>query len=94
LLERLEKFDVKVYCTDRWESYAELIPPEKLVQTKAETPAIERNNGQQRHWFARFRRRTCVVSRSVEMVDVTMALFAKFHSKRGKRDLWNLRIIS
>jgi len=43
-----------------------------------------------RHWFARFRRRTCVVSKSIEMVDLTVALFAKFHSKFGKRLLFSL----
>ena len=33
--------------------------------------AIERVNSRLRHWFARFRRRTCVVSRALEMVDAT-----------------------
>ena len=79
-----------VYFTDRYQGYAELIPPGQLVQTKAETHGVERNNAGQRHWFARFRRRTCVVSRSVEMVDLTTALFAWFHSKMGKRRLFNL----
>ena len=64
--------------SDRWEAYSELIPPEMLIQTKAETHGIERNNFRQRHWFARFRRRTYVVSRSLLMVDLTMALYAKF----------------
>ena len=90
LLERLEKFNVKVYYSDGWDGYAELIPPDRLTQTKAQTHGIERNNSQMRHWFARFRRRTCVVSRSLEMVDLTVALFAKFHSKLGKRSLFSL----
>jgi IS1 family transposase len=30
-------------------------------------------------WFARFQRKSIVVSRSLEMVELTMALFAKFH---------------
>ena len=34
--------------------------------------------------FARFRRRTCVVSKSVEMVKVTMALFAFYHCNGGR----------
>jgi len=50
-----------------------------LFQGKAGTVAIERNNCRQRHWFARFRRKTIVVSRSLRMVELTMALFAKFH---------------
>jgi len=33
--------------------------------------AIERVNSRLRHWFARFRRRTCVVSKALEMVDAT-----------------------
>ena len=41
------------------------------------------DNARQRHWFARFRRRTCVVSRSVEMVEATMALFAFYHCNGG-----------
>jgi IS1 family transposase len=69
---------VRVYFADLWEAYAELIPQELLVQTKAETHGVERDNFRQRHWFARFRRKTCVVSRSQQMVDLTMALYAKF----------------
>ena len=41
--------------------------------------AIERVNSRLRHWFARFRRRTCVVSKALEMVDATIALFAAYH---------------
>lgn len=40
-----------MYFTDHYDGYAELIPPEQLVQTKAETHGIESNNSQQRHWF-------------------------------------------
>ena len=90
LLERLERFDVKVYFSDKWDGYAKLIPSNRLVQSKAQTHGIERNNGQMRHWFARFRRRTCVVSKSIEMVDLTIALFARFHSFLGKRNLFSL----
>jgi len=32
----------------------------------------------QRYWFVRFRRMMCVVSRSSQMVDLTMSLYAKF----------------
>jgi insertion element IS1 protein InsB len=45
--------------------------------------AIESNNARQRHWFARFRRRTCVVSRSAAMVDATMALYAHYRCNGG-----------
>ena len=94
LLERLEQFDVKIYFSDGWDGYAELISPDRLIQTKSQTMGIERNNSQMRHWFARFRRRTCVVSKSIEMVDLTVALFAKFHSYLGKRRLFSLFSLS
>ena len=80
LWERLKKWDVHVYCTDNWESYAQVIPKEKLIQSKSETDCIERNNCQQRHWFARFHRKTIAFSRSPEMVDLTIGLFSKFHT--------------
>jgi insertion element IS1 protein InsB len=67
-----------VFCADNWEVYAELIPREVLVQTKAETYGVERNNILQRHWFGRFRRKICIVSRCKRMVDLTMSLFARF----------------
>ena len=90
LLERLEEFNVKIYFTDKWVSYAELIPPDRLKQTKALTFNIERNNMQQRHWFARFRRRTCVVSRAKYMVEATMSLFCSFHNDKNKIALFDL----
>ena len=31
-----------------------------------------------RHWFGRFKRKSIIVSKSSEMVDLTIALFAKF----------------
>lgn len=67
-----------IYYSDNWEAYKEVISNDKLKQTKAQTYTIESNNARQRHWFARFRRRTCVVSQSIKMVDLTMMLFAKF----------------
>jgi len=69
---------VKVYFSDHWEAYAELIPKELLVQAKAGTHGVERDIFRQRHWFARFRRKICVVSRSQQMVDLTVSLYAKF----------------
>ena len=79
LLERLLAWNARFYFADGYQVYAQLIPPEFLIQDKAETHLIESNNAPQRHWFARFRRRTCVVSRCIRMVDLTVMLYAKFH---------------
>ena len=63
---------------DHYESYKEFFPAENLTQSKHYTPPIERNNGRQRHWLAAFRRRSIVVTRSIENLEKTMALFARF----------------
>ncbi len=39
---------------------------------------IERNNCRMRHWFGRFKRKSIIVSKSLEMVNITIALFARF----------------
>ena len=78
LVGRLEKWNVSLYYTDDYQVYASVLPREKLVQTKAETHAIERNNCRMRHWFGRFKRKSIIVSKSVEMVNLTVALFARF----------------
>lgn len=77
-VDRLAQWDVKLYCTDKWAPYAVVIPQDKLVQSKATTHDIERNHCRQRHWFGRFKRRSIIISKSKEMVELTMALFAKF----------------
>lgn len=99
LLERLSKWQVTVYCTDEWKAYGQLLeehPDAFHVSSKSETVGIERNNSDNRHWFARFHRRTKVVSKSAYMVDITMALFAKFRVN-GSIDLlrdWRLSLLS
>ena len=78
LIGCLENWQVKVYYTDDWQVYSAVIPQEKLVQTKTETHGIERNNCRMRHWFGRFKRKSIIVSKSLEMVNLTVALFARF----------------
>jgi insertion element IS1 protein InsB len=78
MLERLKRWRVRLYCADGWAAYAELIPQGRLFVGKEETHGIERDHSRQRHWLARFRRRTCVVSRAARMVEASIALFARF----------------
>jgi insertion element IS1 protein InsB len=90
LVDRLAQWDVKVYCTDKWATYASVIPQDKLVQRKATTHDIERNHCRQRHWFGRFKRKSIIVSKSKEMVDLTVALFAKFWVNGNQDELLSL----
>jgi insertion element IS1 protein InsB len=78
LVDRLAPGDVKLYGTDQWVTYASVIPQDTRVQSHATTHAIERHHGRQRHGFRRFKRKSMIVSNSQEMVNLTMALFAKF----------------
>jgi insertion element IS1 protein InsB len=76
--DRLAQGEVRLYCTDQWATYASVLPQAKRVQSKATTYDIERKHCRQRHWFGRFKRKSIIVSKSTEMVDLTMALFATF----------------
>ncbi len=90
LMTRLAALDVKVYYTDKWHVYETILPASKHVQTKAETHRIERNNGFMRHWFGRFKRKSIIVSKSVEMVNLTIALFARFRANGNVYDILNI----
>ena len=78
LMGRLERWNVKVYYADDWQVYASVLPREKWVQTKAETQGIERNKCQMQHGVRRFKRKSIIVSKSVEMVNITITLFPRF----------------
>jgi insertion element IS1 protein InsB len=78
-------------CTDKWATYASVIPQDKLVQSKTTTHAIERHHCRQRHWFGRFKRKSIIISKSKEMGELTMALFAKFWVNGNQDELLSLR---
>jgi len=67
LIHRLRAWDARLYCADAYDVYTDLIPVGRLYQGKDHTHGVERTNAQQRHWLARFRRRTCVVSKAVRL---------------------------
>ena len=87
LAERLTPWATELHCTDNWASCPEVMDEEKLLQSKSQTFYLEQNNGRQRHWYARFRRKSIVVSKTLEMVDLTMALFAACHVNRCIKNL-------
>ena len=90
LINRLAAWKARIYCADAYQVYAQLIPVGRLYQGKDQTWGIERTNSQQRHWLARFRRRTCVVSKAKRMVEASMALFARFCVNGSIDDLFAL----
>jgi insertion element IS1 protein InsB len=77
----LDKIGVegKTFITDDWDGYHRLIPEGQLFTGKDLTVPIERDNSNIRHFLARFRRRTKVVSKSQEMVDLSLRLYHHLH---------------
>lgn len=75
LWEQVKRPDCQ-YFTDDYDAYLHHIPPEQHVVGKRGTQRIESNNANTRHRLARFVRRTRVVSRSVEMIDLSLRLWA------------------
>ncbi len=87
LLERLKRWRTRLYGGDDYAVYGVLLPVGQVYTGKDETHGIERDNARQRPWLARFRRRSIVVSRAQRMVDVSIALFARFAGNNRISDL-------
>lgn len=77
LWEAIKRYDC-LYYTDDWPVYSEIIPENQHIVGKQHTFLIESNNSNTRHRVARMTRKTKVVSRSKESVDLTMRLWAYF----------------
>jgi insertion element IS1 protein InsB len=54
---------VRLFCSDNYVVYPLVLAAGGHYQGKGETVALERNNGQQRHWTPALRRCSIVVSR-------------------------------
>ncbi len=91
LIARLERWRTRLYCADDYAVYDVLLPVGQLYAGKDETHGIERDNARQRHWLARFRRRSIVVSKAARMVDVSIALFARFAGNDRIGDLLSMQ---
>ena len=91
LIKRLTRWRARLSCADDYAAYDVLLPVGQLHTGKAETHGIERDNARQRHWLARFRRRSIVVSKAKRMVDVSIALFAHFAGTNRIADLLSMR---
>ena len=90
LIARLQRWRTRLYCTDAYAVYEGLLPLGQHYSGKDETHGIERDNARQRHWLARFRRRSIVVSKAKRMVDVSLALFARFAGNSRISDLLSM----
>src|SRR3954466_8435549 len=71
------------FVTDDRDGYHRRIPPEQVFTGKDLTVSIERDNSDIRHFLARFRRRTKVVSKWPRMVDLSLRLYHHYHDRGG-----------
>jgi len=76
IVESLSQRGVIFYHTDGYNAYQRVIQPNRLYQGKDQTHLIESNNARMRHYFARFKRKTCVVSRKIERVIQAIRIFS------------------
>ena len=65
-----------IFYSDDWSTFQKVFTDnnEKDFIGKQYTPPIERHNSNTRHYLGRFHRRTKIVSRSMEMVDISIKL--------------------
>ena len=63
------------FYTDDWEAFAKVLPPERHIVGKAYTIDIEHDNSNTRHHLGRFTRRTKIVSKKDEMIDISLRLW-------------------
>ena len=74
--------NIGIFCSDHWKSYNEMVPPEKLLQTKAETYTVEGYNSRIRHYLARFKRRGKCYSKARHMIENSLnLLFLKLNNE-------------
>jgi len=64
-----------IYYTDNWDAFADVLPEERHIIGKTGTVTIERDNSNTRHNLGRFTRKTKVVSKSDQMVNLTIRLW-------------------
>ena len=70
----------RTFVTDDWDACHRLIPEKQLYTGKDLTFPIEQDNSNVRHYLARFRRRTKVVSKCPKMVDLSLRLYHHLHN--------------
>jgi insertion element IS1 protein InsB len=74
LWDKIKGLTVRYFASDHWKSYEEFIPPDKHLQTKAETFTVEGYNSRIRHYLARFHRKTKCYSKADYMIIYSLNL--------------------
>jgi len=75
LYDKLKHLKNCIFYTDKWDAFAKVLPPKQHKIGKKYTIGIEQDNSNTRHNLGRFTRRTKVVSKSDEMVEISLRLW-------------------
>ena len=75
LLDRVKRFNFRLFCTDNWGAYKRLLPEDRHLPTKKFTQSIERQNLNFRTRIKRLQRKTIGFSKSVELHDKVIGGF-------------------
>ena len=81
-----------IFYTDNWDAFAKVLPKERHIIGKSGTVCIERDNSNTRHNLGRFTRRTKVVSKSKEMVDLSIKLWRYLNNSEIFKSFQNVFI--
>lgn len=87
--ERFKDIEATFY-TDNWEVYSQIIPADKHIIGTKHTTTIEQNNSNIRHFLGRMTRRTKVVSKSVDMVTISLKICWYINEQDGFKIFQNL----
>ena len=88
LYERVEaKFKPLYYATDDYVCYKATLPEEQHAIGKDLTYTTEQHNSDTRHWMARFRRKSKVVSKCEKMVRLCIIAAEYVHKGGGLQKL-------
>jgi insertion element IS1 protein InsB len=79
LLDLLERFMLRLYCTDDWGAYRWLLPEDQHLITKRYTQSIERQNLNWRTHLKHLARKTIYFSQSVEAHDKVVGEYIARH---------------
>ena len=76
LYDKVRYIQSCIFYTDNWNVFSSIWPEDHHVIGKAHMITIERDNSNTRHHLGRMTKRTKVVSKSEEMLDMTMKIWS------------------
>ena len=78
LYDKIKHNENCIFFTDNWDAFSKILPKNRHIIGKAHTIAIEQNNSNTRHYLGRMTRRSKIISRSEEMLNIRLKLWCAF----------------